>query len=268
MATGADKLALPARHLLVRGMLAGAYLGIATSMAVTVFVETGYWIAGAILFPFGLVLAVLLGTELITGSFALLPCAVASGVAPRGLRRMLIHWGCVYAGNLLGGGLYAAALAMALTAGGEAAVPAGGAELIALAEATTTGYARLGAAGLLAAFAKGILCNWMVSLAIVAAFASTSVAGKALAICGPTLLFFSQGFEHAVVNMFVIPPASCSAPRSRCRTGGCGTRSPSRWAIWSGGCSSPACRSGTPTAAPPRRPNRVGERGGVEGFHR
>ncbi|MDR4472464.1 MAG: formate/nitrite transporter family protein [Nitrospira sp.] len=29
--------------------------------------------------------------------------------------------------------------------------------------------------------------------------------GKILAIWGPTLLFFSQGFEHAVVNMFLIP---------------------------------------------------------------
>ena len=50
-----------------------------------------------------------------------------------------------------------------------------------------------------------MLCNWMVSLAVVAAFMSTSFSGKILAIWGPTLLFFSQGFEHAVVNMFLIP---------------------------------------------------------------
>jgi formate/nitrite transporter FocA (FNT family) len=45
----------------------------------------------------------------------------------------------------------------------------------------------------------------MVSLAVVAAYMSTSFSGKILAIWGPTLLFFSQGFEHAVVNMFLIP---------------------------------------------------------------
>jgi formate transporter len=45
----------------------------------------------------------------------------------------------------------------------------------------------------------------MVSLAVVAAFMSTSFSGKMIAIWGPTLLFFSQGFEHAVVNMFLIP---------------------------------------------------------------
>ena len=37
------------------------------------------------------------------------------------------------------------------------------------------------------------------------AFSATSVAGKMLAIWGPVTLFFSQGFEHSVVNMFVIP---------------------------------------------------------------
>ena len=45
----------------------------------------------------------------------------------------------------------------------------------------------------------------MVSLAVVFAFATTSLSGKILAIWGPTVLFFSQGFEHAVVNMFAIP---------------------------------------------------------------
>ena len=62
-----------------------------------------------------------------------------------------------------------------------------------------------GPAGMLTVFTKGILCNWMVSLAVVFAFATTSLSGKILAIWGPTVLFFSQGFEHAVVNMFVIP---------------------------------------------------------------
>ena len=79
LAGGAVKLSLPPRQLLLRGMLAGAYLGIGTSMAVTVAVETGYWIIGSILFPFGLALAILLGAEIITGSFALLPCAAVAG---------------------------------------------------------------------------------------------------------------------------------------------------------------------------------------------
>lgn len=205
LAGGALKLSLPPRQLVLRGMLAGAYLGIGTSMAVTAAVETGYWIIGSLLFPFGLALAILLGAEIITGSFALLPVAVADGQKNAGLRHVVANMGWVFLGNLLGSVLYAGLFAIALTTGGDAPINAVGTKLIAVAEAKTNYYVSHGSAGLLAAFTKGMLCNWMVSLAVVAAYMSTSFSGKILAIWGPTLLFFSQGFEHAVVNMFLIP---------------------------------------------------------------
>jgi len=203
--TGALKLDLPVRHLLIRGALAGAYLGVATSMAVTAAVETGSWLVGSLLFPFGLCLAVLLKTEIITGSFALLPCATADGKTNACVSRVLTNWGWVFLGNLLGSTLYAAMLAIVLTTAGDGALSATGTKLIAIAEAKTNYYASHGSAGLLTVFTKGVLCNWLVSLAVVFAFATTSLSGKILAIWGPTLLFFSQGFEHAVVNMFAIP---------------------------------------------------------------
>ncbi len=205
LAGGAYKLNLPPRHLVLRGMLAGAYLGIGTSMAVTAAVETGYWIVGSLLFPFGLALSILLGTEIITGSFALVPCAAVAGREQAGIRRVLANWGFVFLGNLLGSTVYAALFAIALTTAGDAQINAVGTKLIAIAEAKTNYYASHGSAGLVAAFTKGMLCNWMVSLAVVAAFMSTSFSGKMVAIWGPTLLFFSQGFEHAVVNMFLMP---------------------------------------------------------------
>ena len=203
--TGMTKLDLSVRHLLVRGALAGAYLGVATSMAVTAAVETGSWLVGSLLFPFGLCLAILLRTEIITGSFALLPCAAVEGKANACMRRVLANWGWVFVGNLIGSTLYAALLAIVLTTGGDAEVSKVGAKLVAIAEAKTNYYAMHGAAGMLTVFTKGILCNWMVSLAVVFAFATTSLSGKMIAIWGPTVLFFSQGFEHAVVNMFAIP---------------------------------------------------------------
>jgi formate/nitrite transporter len=205
LAGGALKLSLPPRQLLLRGMLAGAYLGIGTSMAVTAAVETGYWIVGSLLFPFGLALAILLGAEIITGSFALLPCAAVDGQKNAGLRQVFANWGWVFFGNLLGSILYAGLFAIALTTAGDAQINAVGTKLIAIAQAKTNYYASHESAGLLAVFTKGMLCNWMVSLAVVAAYMSTSFSGKILAIWGPTLLFFSQGFEHAVVNMFLIP---------------------------------------------------------------
>ena len=205
LAGGALKLSLPPRQLILRGMLAGAYLGIGTSMAVTAAVETGYWIIGSLLFPFGLALAILLGAEIITGSFALLPVAVVDGQKNAGLRHVFANLGWVFLGNLLGSVLYAGLFAIALTTAGDAQINAVGTKLMAIAEAKTNYYASHGSAGLLAVFTKGMLCNWMVSLAVVAAYMSTSFSGKILAIWGPTVLFFSQGFEHAVVNMFLIP---------------------------------------------------------------
>lgn len=205
LAGGALKLGLPARHLVIRGMLAGAYLAVATSMAVTAAVETGLWIVGSLLFPFGLALAILLGAEIITGSFALIPCAVIESGGQVGVGRVLGNWGWVFLGNLMGSTLYALLFWVALTMAGDVQVSAVGIKLMAIAEAKTIHYAEHGSAGLLTVFTKAILCNWMVSLAVVTAFASTSFAGKMIAIWGPTVLFFSQGFEHAVVNMFAIP---------------------------------------------------------------
>ncbi|SPP66061.1 formate/nitrite transporter family protein [Nitrospira lenta] len=205
LAGGTTKLNVPPRHLVIRGMLAGAYLGIATSMAVTVAVETGSWIAGSLLFPFGLALAILLGTEIITGSFALLPCIAVASRGQVSMSRVLANWGWVFLGNLLGSMLYALLFALCITTAWDNIVPPVGAKLIAIAEAKTNYYAAHGSAGMLTVFTKAILCNWMVSLAVVASYASNSFSGKLLAIWGPTVLFFSQGFEHAVVNMFVIP---------------------------------------------------------------
>ena len=55
------------------------------------------------------------------------------------------------------------------------------------------------------AFFKGILCNWLVGLAIWGATSTTSVAGKVLAIFWPISTFVALGFEHSVANMFLIP---------------------------------------------------------------
>ncbi|HEX7767450.1 MAG TPA: formate/nitrite transporter family protein, partial [Nitrospira sp.] len=144
LAGGTYKLNVPPRHLVIRGMLAGAYLGIATSMAVTVAVETGSWIAGSLLFPFGLALAILLGTEIITGSFALLPCTAVASRGQIGMSRVLVNWGWVFLGNLLGATLYAVLFALCITTAWDNAVPPVGAKLMAIAEAKTNYYASHG----------------------------------------------------------------------------------------------------------------------------
>jgi formate/nitrite transporter len=201
--TGARKLALPVGDLVLRGILSGAILGVATSLAFTGAFSTGQPLVGALIFPVGLIIIVLLGLELVTGSFALVPLPVLSG--SRGGGAVLANWGWVLLGNLIGSLAYGVLIAIAYTDMG-AIEPAGvAARIVAAAEAKTTGYAAYGLSGLVTVFVKGMLCNWMVSLAVVLAMTTTSTIGKIAAAWMPVFIFFAQGFEHSVVNMFLIP---------------------------------------------------------------
>lgn len=197
------KLNLAPRDLLIRGMLSGAILGVATSLAFNAMLSTGQPLVGALIFPVGLVIIVLLGLELVTGSFGLLPLAYLDrGVEPS---RILANWGWVFLGNLIGSIAYGGLLAIALTNMGTAEPTGVAARIVAIAEAKTIGYAAIGTAGIVTAFVKAILCNWLVCLGVVLAMCTSSTLGKIVAAWMPITIFFAQGFEHAVVNMFVIP---------------------------------------------------------------
>ena len=200
---GIAKAGLGPFDLLVRGALSGALLGFATSLALGATTQTGQPIVGALIFPVGFVMIVLLGLELVTGSFAVVPLALLRGRASLGT--VLANWTLVFVGNLLGSLVYAVLLAVALTTAGQVE-PAGVAlTIVKAAEAKSIGVAHLGAAGLLTVFVKTMLCNWMVCLGVVMALSSTSTVGRIAAAWMPIVVFFGQGFEHSVVNMFVIP---------------------------------------------------------------
>ena len=201
--TGKRKLALAPRDLLIRGMLSGAILGVATSLAFTGAVQTNVPLVGALIFPVGLISIVLLGLELVTGSFALVPLPWLERQASAG--SVLVNWGWVFIGNLIGSVAYGALLAIALTNMGTKPPADVAARIVSIAEAKTIGYAAIGFAGWITCFVKAILCNWLVCLALVLAMSTTSTIGKIACAWMPIFIFFAQGFEHSVVNMFIIP---------------------------------------------------------------
>jgi formate/nitrite transporter len=202
---GRRKLALTPLDLVLRGGLAGAILACATSLAFTGMVQTGQPLVGALLFPVGLILIVLLGLDLVTGAFALVPLPwLEKDASPASL---VSNFGWIFLGNLIGSVIYGALLAIVLTNFGTAAPAGVAAKIIAVAEAKTTAYEALGFAGMVTVFVKAMLCNWMVCLAVVAPMTTTSTMGKIACAYMPVFIFFAQGFEHAVVNMFVIPTA-------------------------------------------------------------
>jgi formate/nitrite transporter len=200
---GSAKVSLAPRDLVIRGALAGALLGTATSLAFTGAIQTGQPLVGALIFPVSLVMIVLFGLELLTGSFGLLPLGIFESRATA--EKVFVNFCWVFLGNLIGSVIYGGLLAIVLTNMGTIAPSGVAARIVQVAEAKTLGYSAIGFAGIVTAFVKGILCNWLVCLGVVIAMTTTSTAGKIVAIWLPIFTFFAQGFEHAVVNMFVIP---------------------------------------------------------------
>ncbi|MBP1842728.1 formate/nitrite transporter [Rhizobium petrolearium] len=202
---GESKIFMSTRDTLIRAYMAGAILALAAAFAVTINVQTGQPLAGAILFPVGFCLLYLMGFDLLTGVFTLAPLALIDkrpGVTPGGVLR---NWSLVFIGNFAGALTVAVMMAIVFTFGFTTEPNAVGQAIGHIGEGRTVGYAAHGAGGMLTLFIRGVLCNWMVSTGVVAAMMSTSVSGKVIGMWMPIMLFFYMGFEHSIVNMFLFP---------------------------------------------------------------
>lgn len=202
---GESKAMMSTRDTLIRAFMAGAILAIAAAFAVTVTVQTGNPLAGAVLFPVGFCLLYLLGFDLLTGVFTLVPLALLDKRRGVTVRSVLRNWGWVFLGNFAGALTVALMMAVVFTYGFSVDPNEVGQKLGEIGHSRTVGYAEHGAAGMLTLFIRGVLCNWMVSTGVVAAMMSTSVSGKVIGMWMPVMLFFYMGFEHSIVNMFLFP---------------------------------------------------------------
>ncbi|WP_062564017.1 formate/nitrite transporter family protein [Paracoccus aminovorans] len=202
---GEAKVFMSARDTLIRAYMAGAILALSAAFAVTVTVNTGEPLLGGLLFPVGFCMLYLLGFDLLTGVFTLVPLALIDRRRGVTLRGMLRNWGLVFAGNFAGAFTVALFMAIIVTFGWSEAPNAVGERIGHIGEGRTLGYAAHGAAGMLTLFVRAVMCNWMVSTGVVAAMLSTSVSGKIMAMWMPILVFFYMGFEHSIVNMFLFP---------------------------------------------------------------
>lgn len=204
---GESKIFMSTRDTVIRAYMAGAILALAAAFAVSITVQTGVPIVGAILFPVGFCMLYLFGFDLLTGVFVLAPLALIDrrpGVTVEGVLR---NWGLVFVGNFLGAFTVAVMMAIVFTFGFSSPPDKVGVALANIGVARTLGYEAHGAAGMLTLFIRGVLCNWMVSAGVVGAMISTSVSGKVIAMWMPIMLFFAMTFEHSIVNMFLFPTA-------------------------------------------------------------
>ena len=202
---GESKVFMSTKDTLIRSYMAGAILALAAAFAISINVNTGQPLADSGLARRRGAVMYLLGFDLLTGVFTLVPLALIDkrpGVTIAGVLR---NWGLVFVGNFAGAFTVAVFMVIIFTYGWSVEPNAIGQKIGVIGEGRTVGYKEHGAPGMLTLFIRGVLCNWMVSTGVVAAFMSTQVSGKVIAMWMPIMLFFYMGFEHSIVNMFLFP---------------------------------------------------------------
>ncbi len=197
---GVTKARADAISVLVLSMLAGAFisLGALLYMVVVTGSELGFGmtrLVGGLAFSLGLILVVVAGAELFTGNNLI---AMAWASRKIGFKELGRSWVLVYLGNVLG----AAGTVLFVRLAGVDAL--GSDALRETALAIGRAKAEL---GLPEAFARGVLCNALVCLAVWLAFGGRSVADKAVGIVFPITAFVACGFEHSIANWFFLPYA-------------------------------------------------------------
>lgn len=184
--------------LLVLAVAAGAFIAFGAQVSLTVMTGTEAisWglakLMGAMTFATGLMMVVLTGAELFTGnvmmSFAVIEKKITIG-------RLLRNWSIVYVGNLIGSII----LAVLIYYSGCSHNSHDALGVMGL----TTAYTKA-SLPFVEAFTRGILCNWLVCLAIWMASSSRHVIGKIFAIFFPIMTFVASGYEHSIANMYFL----------------------------------------------------------------
>lgn len=191
------KAELPLLRMFLLACLAGVFVALAgvASTVGSAMIEnaSAAKIVSGCIFPAGLAMVLVAGSELFTGNNLLIMGVLQRRITPAG---MLRNWGVVYLGNFIGSMLVAA-----LAAGGHVFSAFGGqlAEtVVAVAQAKT-------ALPFGDALIRGILCNFLVCIAVWMSNAARTVPGKIMGLFFPIAAFVIAGFEHCVANMYYIP---------------------------------------------------------------
>ncbi len=184
----------------VLALMAGGFVALGSTFMLVVQADASLSFAvsrmlGAFGFCVGLFLVLGAGAELFTGN-SLMIIGVLSGRFS--WTRLIRSWLVVLVGNACGACLVAVLMVAAdVGALGDGSVAQAA---MSLAESKL-------ALSIPVAFARGILCNLLVCLAVWVSYAAHSVTDKFFAALLPVMTFVVCGFEHSVANMFFFPYA-------------------------------------------------------------
>ncbi len=202
---GKSKLVMLMRSplaFLVGAMLAGAYIGFGDIIMFTVgaHVDPAYshLIMGAA-FAAGLTFVIFAGSELFTGTALYMSCALFKGKS--NIAGAILLWVVCWIGNLIGCLILAYLLNLG---GGGVLLGDGSATFFKVVIAKMSGSSS-------SLFARGILCNWLVCLAVWMCARTKSDAAKLGLIFWAIFVFVASGFEHSIANMFAFALALMGA---------------------------------------------------------
>ena len=201
-ALGVTKANTDTVTLLALSVLAGAFISLGAILFTVVVTGSSLGfgptrLLGGASFCLGLVLVIVAGAELFTGNNLI---AIAWASRRIGTGALLRNWGIVYLGNVLG----CVATALLVAAAGTDAM--GGGEVGRTARAIAEGKIALSPTE---AFARGVLCNALVCLAVWLALGGRSVVDKIAAVFFPVTAFVTLGFEHSIANWMFLAYVFC-----------------------------------------------------------
>ncbi|MCY6369719.1 formate/nitrite transporter family protein [Clostridium ganghwense] len=186
------------KEIFIGGILAGIFVSLAAITSVTVCSDmNSYFGQGftklifGIVFSLGLIIIVLSGSELFTGSNLYI---VPIYEEKRYIKKLLTNWILVYISNFIG----CLILIFFIIHTGVFNEKSISVYMINITKAKLN-------LTMSQAFTRGILCNFLVCLAVRVGEASDEVSGKIMGFIYVIGAFVINGFEHSIANMFFIP---------------------------------------------------------------
>ena len=195
---GITKANMDSKKAFLLSIMAGLYIGMGGMFMLMVRSDPSFSFAtsqllGGLVFCLGLFLVVAAGAELFTGNLLMICGKLSKRIT---WLQMLKNLVIVYLGNLLGSLLMVAILFLADYSSfnnglvGSTAMTVAAGKIAQPAEAL---------------FFKGIMCNFLVCLAVWISFSARTLVDKFVAVLFPITAFVACGFEHCIANMFFLP---------------------------------------------------------------
>lgn len=197
-ALGVSKTKMSFKQSFMLSIMAGAFISMGAMFFLLIVSDSALPFAaqrliGGCLFSLGLLLVVVCGAELFTGNTMIVMSAASKKIS---WSAVLKNWVVVFLGNLVGSLIMVGLVFLSNYQGMNGG--AVGTTIVSVAAGKMS-------PDWLTLFAKGIMCNFLVCLAVWIAYGSKTVADKMLGILLPIAAFVACGFEHCVANMFFLP---------------------------------------------------------------